>query len=457
LIERYALRFLAGSWLALAWPGFAALGANSSFSSAVASITEPELYRHVEILSDDIYEGRAAGSRGGHAAARYVTDQLQANGFTEGSDGGATEQRFEVQRFNDNCRNLLVLFPGDDPTNGPETIVVGAHYDHVGYGKPSNSFGPQGRIHNGADDNASGASVLLEVIQAFNTSGLKTRRSILFAFWDGEEDGLLGSRHWMSHPTLPLARVKLNVTIDMVGRLRDERLEVLGTRSGYGLRRLFSGPVEEPLWLDFAWDVRSNSDHWPFLERGIPAAILHTGIHSDYHRPTDDVEKINAAGMQKVARYLLGAVTQAANSDRLPKYRSTFRQETNAMRRALEQPLPVASLDAWPANEPRPRLGIAWREDEAEPGSVLLTRIVKGTPAALAGFALNDRLYELDDQPIADSAGLQSAINARLDNGNSMIKFLVERRGRLQTVTLNLPTGKEPPNSTDSRPAIPAR
>src|SRR5262249_53711878 len=139
-----------------------------------------------------------------------------------------------VQSFNDDCRNILAVQPGDDPQLSSEVIVVGAHYDHVGYGSSRNSFGPIGRIHNGADDNASGTSVLLETIEAFSKTKLVTRRTILFAFWDAEERGMVGSHYWLSHPTVRLDRVKLNITLDMVGRLRNERLYVLGTRSGYG-------------------------------------------------------------------------------------------------------------------------------------------------------------------------------------------------------------------------------
>lgn len=415
-------------------PAALAPAANGNFSAAVASITQPELYRHVEILADDIYEGRAAGSRGGHAAAKYVIDRLNSDGLFEGVGNGV-----EVQRFSNDCRNLLVHFPGDDPALGTEMIVIGAHYDHVGYGKSSNSFGPLGKIHNGADDNASGTSVLLELIQAFRISGLQTRRSILFAFWDGEENGLVGSRHWIKNPTAAVERVQLNITLDMVGRLRNERLQILGTRSGYGLRKLFTAPIEEPLWLDFAWDLRSNSDHWPFLERGIPAAILHTGLHSDYHRPTDDVEKINAAGMQAIARYLFTALVRVADEDRLPTFRPAFRHESDKGRRALERPLPPAALTELPPGEPRPRLGIVWREDDAEPRSVFLVRVVKGTPAHAAGLATGDRLQEFDGKPIADGAELLQAIHNRLDADAPAISFLVERRGRLRTVTVDLP------------------
>lgn len=408
---------------------------NNLFAAAMNSITDDELYQHVEVLADDVYEGRAAGSRGGHAAAQYILDQIKPYGLTSGSDDGNY-----VQTFNDDCRNVLMLLPGDDRLVEQEVVVVGAHYDHVGYGRNSNSFGPTGQIHNGADDNASGTSVLLETIEAFAQSGLKTRRTILFAFWDSEEKGLLGSRYWIKHPTLPLDHVKLNVTIDMVGRLRDERLLVLGTRSGYGLRRLLCDSADDPLQLDFSWEISENSDHWPFLERGIPIALMHTGLHSDYHRPTDDVEKINRAGMREVSRYLFASLVSVANADQLPRFRSAGRRESDSMRRALEKPLPAASLATWPANEPKPRLGVTWREDEAEPGSVLLIRVVDGTPAAAAGLALGDRIIEFAGKPFADGATLRTAIHAELDAGRTEITMQVERRGHVRTMTLKMPS-----------------
>src|SRR5215213_325166 len=347
---------------------------NALYSAAMESITTDELYHYVEVLADDVYEGRASGSRGGHAAAQWLIQQLRPFQVTPaGTDGGY------VQKFNDEGRNILVLQQGDDPQLQNEVIVVGAHYDHVGYGNRNNSFGPTGKIHNGADDNASGTSVMLEAIEAFARSGLKTRRTILFAFWDGEERGLVGSRYWIAHPNLPINRVKLNVTLDMVGRLRDERLYLMGSRSGYGMRRLFSAPVDDTLSLDFSWDIKANSDHWPFVEQRIPIALLHTGLHSDYHRPTDDVEKINRQGLREVCRYLFAALVRVANEERLPTFRDAVRRESESMRRSFEQPLPKASLNRWPADQTPPRLGISWREDDAEPGSVFLVRVVEGT------------------------------------------------------------------------------
>jgi hypothetical protein len=422
--------------------------AKNLFAAAMDSVTDEELYEHVAVLADDVYEGRAAGSRGGHAAAKYLIKQLQPYGLTPAGAGGDF-----FQPFDNEMRNILALKPGDDPELQHEIIVVGAHYDHVGYGNRRNSNGPFGRIHNGADDNASGTAALLETIEAFAQSGLTTRRSILFAFWDGEERGLLGSKHWLAHPTLPVENVKLAITIDMVGRLRNEQLYVLGTRSGFGLRRLLSGPVEDPLWLDFSWDLTANSDHWPFLERQIPVVLLHTGLHSDYHRPTDDVEKINRAGMREVSRYLLAALIKVANEEHLPKFRDNVRRESEGMRRRLEQPLPPASLKDWPTNMPRPRLGISWREDAAEPGEVFVTRVVTGTPAEAAGLAVNDRIYELDGQPFSDATAFQAAITALLDTDRPEFTMLIERRGHERTVNVKMQSDSQELKAESQEPS----
>jgi hypothetical protein len=428
------------SWVvALALAVFAAssprcpAATNNLYATALASITDEELYHHVEVLADDIYEGRAAGSRGGRAAGQYLIEQLKADGLTPAGEDGEY-----AQSFNGDCRNLFVQLPGDDPQLAKEVVVIGAHYDHVGYGKPNNSFGPYGQIHNGADDNASGSSVLLEVAQAFARSGLKTRRTLLFAFWDSEEAGLLGSRYWIAHPTLDLDRVKFSITIDMVGRLRDEHLLVLGTRSGFGMRRLLSDAADDPLSLDFSWELTANSDHWPFLEHDIPIALIHTGLHSDYHRPTDDVEKINRVGMREVGRYLLSAIIKVANEDHLPTFRSAVKRETDRGRRELERPLAPASLADWPVDVPRPRLGITWREDEAEPGSVILIRVVAGSPAEAAGLRVGDRVDEVGGNTFANGNTLQASIHDMLDSGQREIPLLIERSGRMRTVVVNM-------------------
>jgi hypothetical protein len=255
----------------------------------------------------------------------------------------------------------------------------------------------------------------------------------------------LGSTYWLEHPTIPLDRVRLAVNIDMVGRLRDDTLHVLATRTGYGLRQMSSGPVAGPLRLDFSWDLQPNGDHWPFIERGIPVAMLHTGLHEDYHRPTDDVERINHQGMQLVGRYLLGLVTKLADADALPAFREAGIRETEARQERVERPLPRASLDRWPRHLPVPRLGISWRENDGEPGTVYVTRVVGGTPADEAGLEVHDRIQSINGQSFDSDDEFRKLLLALLDSGATAIKFTVETEGRLQSVTVELPPAEEEP------------
>ena len=202
-------------------------------SAASASITPADAARHVQALADDAFEGREGGTRGGRAAAAYIVDQIAPIGYEPAGDNGSSYQLFGA-----GLRNVLALLPGSDPELANEVVVIGAHYDHVGYGTTRNSFGPFGFVHNGADDNASGVAGLIEVMEAVLRLPEPPRRSILFAFWDGEEQGLLGSRHFLRVRPQLLAgkRLVFGVNLDMIGRLRDRRLTVYGIRTASGLR-----------------------------------------------------------------------------------------------------------------------------------------------------------------------------------------------------------------------------
>src|SRR4029079_3833841 len=181
-------------------------------AAAAASITKGELKTYVDVLADDTFEGRETGSRGGRVAAHYIMKALEQLGATPVGDGGTYFQPFQA-----NSRNILGFVEGSDPRLKEQVLVIGAHYDPVGYGSARNSYGPTGYIHNGADDNASGVAGLLEVLDAVKRLAQSARRSLLFAFWDSEEGGLHGSRHWISRPTVPLAKVVLDINIDMIG------------------------------------------------------------------------------------------------------------------------------------------------------------------------------------------------------------------------------------------------
>ena len=367
-------------------------GNEAVINRARTTITTEELKAHVDVLADDTFEGREAGSRGGRAAANYLTQHL-----TQGLAPGAADERY-FQSFGAGYRNLLGKLEGSDPELKDEYILIGAHYDHVGYGNRQNSYGPFGYVHNGADDNASGTAAILEVINAFVTTGLTCRRSILFALWDGEEKGLLGSEHWASNPSVPIEQIRLAINMDMVGRLRQKRVEVYGTRTMTGLRGLTSAANDATqLKLDFIWEVKDNSDHYTFFRRHIPILMFHTGLHSNYHRPSDDAHLVNSDGIREVADLTFNTVYLAANTPDLSSFRTASRREGAFNRRRFERR--VASLP--------PRLGVAWDPQPSEDGGLRVTRVAAGSAADLAGLRLGDHLVEFNGRPIDSSTSLQ--------------------------------------------------
>lgn len=486
-----------------------ARAAGTTVGTATSSISAGDLRRHVEVLADDMLEGREAGSRGGHAAAHYLGREFQKHRLA----GGAAPRSY-YQTFGNQYRNILGLLEGSDPKLKRELIVVSAHYDHVGYGNAQNSFGPTGFIHNGADDNASGAAAIVELVEAFSQLEPRPARSILFALWDGEEKGLLGSEHWVAHPTWPLAQVRAMLNLDMVGRLRQEKIELYGGRTSAGLRRLVStNNAAANLLFDFSWTMREDSDHFSFYKRGVPVLMFHTGLHGDYHRPSDDVEKLDFTGMQRLTQMLFGLVRQLADEPRLAPFRSAARSESASVQQWRERPLPplggrlgvtwnpaderaarglrvtrvtagsaaaragvrpgdrivhfagrevrdgasfraavlaakspaVLTVDRGGAAQPlelrvqlagQPlRLGISWRLDDAEPGVVILARVVPDSPAARAGLRVHDRLYEVGGQSFATEAEFRQLVS---DPSAEHLELLAERQGRLQTVRLEL-------------------
>ncbi len=394
---------------------------NSSYRAALESIQADELSEQVGRLADAAMEGREAGTRGGRAAADYLADQyarLHLRGA--GVEGGF------LQPFAPNFRNVLAILEGGDPQLRDQVIVVGAHYDHVGYGGRGYSLGPYGYIHPGADDNASGTAAVLELAEAFTVLSGPPKRSILFAAWDAEEKGLLGSKHWVAHPTVPLDRVAAAVNLDMVGRLRDEHLIVFGSRSGYGWRRLLSSHNDDAgLRLEFSWSLKPNADHYPFFDRGIPVLMFHTGLHNDYHRPSDAAKLINSSGMTQVTRLLFGILYDLADRPAAtPGLRAAARHETPDAEKA------VLCQTAKPAD----RLGVGWTEDAAMVGGVRVSIVATGSPADRAGVRVGDRIVRFAGREIRDDDAFFGAVAA----AESHASLTVKRPGEEQPLDLTV-------------------
>ena len=229
-----------------------------------------------------------------------------------------TRARLRVEKVVDEVRaaNVIGILPGTDPALASEAVVIGAHYDHLGR--------TDGVVYPGADDNASGTAVVLGLARAFAAAG-GADRTLVFALFGAEELGLIGSRHYVDHPAVPLDRTVAMVNFDMVGRLSGRTLSVGGGDSGNRLRALVTAAAQlERLAPDVHGSPYGPSDHARFYAAGVPVLFFYTGAHSDYHRPSDTADKIDAAGMARVAA--LGArVIDGLASDARPVYAQVTR------------------------------------------------------------------------------------------------------------------------------------
>jgi hypothetical protein len=279
-----ALILLGSCWLCLA----------ARAADPEAAIDAESALARVRTLASDEFQGRGSGEPGGRRAGEWIFAELEAMGL-----------RPRWQRFRSGAlelRNVVVRIPGRDRARGEEHVVLGAHYDHVGRGEAGGALDKNGPIHNGADDNASGSAALLEIAEAMALAGPRSR-SVVLVWFDGEERGLQGSQHYVSDPDLPLEKCVAMINFDMVGRLGGRAVQVIAANSGTGLceRALRQAPACG-LRADVVPYMVPNSDHWSFYRKRVPVVFFCTGLHADYHRATDDWEKIDARGIAEVAR-----------------------------------------------------------------------------------------------------------------------------------------------------------
>jgi Zn-dependent M28 family amino/carboxypeptidase len=222
--------------------------------------------------------------------------------------GATASLRTDVVQVKARAVNVLGVLPGRDPAVKDEVIALGAHFDHLGWGgRGSGSLRPdEPAIHNGADDNASGSSALLELAEEFGRRASSLRRSVLFIAFNAEERGLLGSNHYVSHPTLPLARTVAMINMDMVGRLKDDQLTVYGIATSPAWDSLITRLNREGggFSVKQVADGVGPSDHSSFYTKEVPVLFFFTGTHDDYHKPSDDWQTLNYDGHQRVARFV---------------------------------------------------------------------------------------------------------------------------------------------------------
>ncbi len=360
----------------------------------------------VRDLSDERLAGRGLGSNGLDRAADYIAEAFKSAGLEPAGDEGGYFQLFSAPGEDGEPRqlkNVVGVIPGAHPQRGRENLVLGAHYDHLGLGWPDVREQNRGRIHPGADDNASGIAVMLELARVLG-SGMKPDRSIVFVAFSGEEAGRLGSRHYVeSSETYPVARSIGMLNLDTVGRLFDRKLMVLGSETASEWPHIFRGigfvtgipsvMVSEPL---------DASDQISFHEAGVPAVQLFSGPHTDYHRPGDTADGIDANGLVKVAEVSRQVIEYLA---------------------AREQTLSSHLHGATPAQPEggSRRVSLGSIPDFTWQGSgYRLDGVVPGSAAEQAGLKKMDIITAIDRQEIQGIRDLSTVLK-QLEPGQSIV------------------------------------
>jgi acetylornithine deacetylase/succinyl-diaminopimelate desuccinylase-like protein len=403
------------------------LGAASSLTGQTPAVT---LLNDVKYLASDSLSGRLTGTPGADSAAAFVARRFKQAGLRPAPQGWY--QPFTVSAGAPAAagagiggatgKNVIGVLPGKDSRLRNEIVVVGAHYDHLGPGK-FGALDPDstGMVHNGADDNASGTAALIHIARLLKKS--PPLRTVVFIAFSGEEAGLLGSAYYVKQPIYPMSATYAMVNMDMVGRLRNERLLVYGSETARELPALL-----DSLNGIARFDLKTTGDGWgrsdqsSFYGAGKPVLHLFTDLHEDYHRTTDDWEKINADGLARVADFT-AAIVRALASRREPL---TF----------VNAPPPQTAAGT-SASGYGTYLGTVPDMSE-NPGGVRLTGVRAGSPAEKAGIRGNDILLQIGDRKTPDLQAMTDALRAH--KPGDVVEVRVLRDGAEQKLTVTLGT-----------------
>ncbi len=360
----------------------------------------------------------AATGRGLDAIERQIAEQYRP--ASAALDGVTVEMQVALRPTSAVSDNVLGVLPGKGAL-ADQTVVVGAHYDHVGMGGYGSLAPGTIAIHPGADDNGSGTVTLIAAADRLTRSlaTVTDHRRLLFIAFTGEERGLLGSKRYVRDPRFPLESTVAMVNMDMVGRLRDNELTVYGTGTADGLESLVD-QVNEEVGFDL-YKVATGygpSDHQSFYEAGIPVLFFFTGLHADYHRPSDKFEKIDFGGINRITDMVCGATMRLATRTDPPAYAETDRRFR--IRRQMTAFMGVTLADRG--------------ED------VVISGTVPDGPADRSGVREGDLLRRLGDRRIGRSSDVLETLRER--SPGDTVNVVVEREGRRTELPIEL--GKRP-------------
>lgn len=382
-------------------------------------IEEKNIQAHVKTLAADDMEGRFTGSAGERKAMEYIQKQFKSLKLDAKGDKGTYIQEFTFKSGahstgeEGKAHNVIAYLDNQ----ADKTIVIGAHFDHLGFGENGSSLdaNPKGKIHNGADDNASGVAGVLELARYFAKNKVKESSNFIFICFSGEELGLYGSKYFTENPTVEAGKINYMINMDMIGRLPANKTITV------------SGTGTSPVWENALKTINTTlviktdssgvgpSDHSSFYLKNIPAVHFFTGSHSDYHKPGDDSDKINYAGEKEVLETIIALIEKLDAEPKLA-FLTTKNKNMNSGRSSFKVTLGV--MPSYSSDVP----------------GLLIDGVTEGRPAANAGIQTGDVVVKIGDYEIKDIQNYMEALG-KFEKGQT-VPVKVKRKG--EELTLNV-------------------
>ena len=373
---------------------------------------ENRIFDDINYLADNKLEGRQTGSKGEQIAADYIADRFKVLKI----DAKGTDSYFQDFSFNKSSNpHEQVTFEDTDSENqifsknvigfidngAKNTVVIGAHYDHLGYGGQGSLYVGK-EIHNGADDNASGTALMLDLANQLKFDNFNN--NYLFIGFSGEEMGLLGSNYFVKNPTIDLSSINYMINLDMVGRLKEDKSLAI---YGVGTSPIFKQTINSN---NDSFNIIENesgvgpSDHTSFYINDIPVLHFFTGQHADYHKPSDDPDKINYQGVKEISDYIFSLISDLNDNGRI-----AFRKTKNE---SEEVPRFKVSLGVMP-------------DYMFNKGGMRIDAVTENRPGYKAGLIKGDVVIKLGEDDVEDMMSYMKALS-KFESGDTT--FVVVKR-----------------------------
>lgn len=381
----------------------------------------------VAVLASDSLQGRETGTSYELKAADYIAKRMKEIGLEPKGNAGTYFQTFSFKPSSDPHQDAAFTDEKGDgfltgtnvigyiDNGAPATVIIGAHYDHLGMGGEGSLHRGDDAVHNGADDNASGVAVMLDLGFRFRESEINNNKNnYLFIAFSGEEMGLLGSNYFTKNPTIDITTANYMINMDMVGRLNDEKtLAINGVGTTPRWNQVINA-VNKSFKLATSDSGVGPSDHTSFYLNDMPVLHFFTGQHEDYHRPGDDVEKLNYDGMELISNYIEAIIIEMNEAGKL-----AFRRTKNESEEV-----------------PRFKVGLGVVPDYLFTGKGMrIDGISEDKPAQKAGLMKGDIVVKLGDSTVTDMMSYMRTLST-FDKGDNT-QVVVDRDGTLVKTTIN--------------------